>query len=90
MKYDANVNAVDDIGETPLHEASEYGHFGAARVLEPATLCVTLFYLQILVEAGASKEAFDDDGNTPRDKICSRARRCPESTKESLENLLSL
>ena len=46
----ADIDATDDIGETPLHEASEYGHLDVAEVRRR-----TLFYSGSQVVAGLGR-----------------------------------
>jgi len=75
LNEDANVDALDSLLETPLHEASEYGHLNVAR---------------ILVNAGASKTIVDSNGNTPHDVACTHEDAdCSDAVKNSLQDLLS-
>ncbi|MBP3695458.1 MAG: ankyrin repeat domain-containing protein, partial [Thermoguttaceae bacterium] len=56
----ANVNAVNEDGETPLHIAAEDS---------------TLEIVQLLVEKGANVNAQDDEGETPVDNAREDGRR---------------
>lgn len=71
----SSTDLVNDFGDTTLHEAAAGGHLEIVRNL---------------VNAGASRDAANEEGDTPYDVICAAARfgRCTDFVRESLDELL--
>ena len=60
------MDANDDLGETPLHEAAVEGHADIVTVGNTNHAQVLLTsWSQILLDAGADVDAIDDIGETP-------------------------
>ena len=72
MEQGADVNARDDIENTPLHLAARYNNPDTAKVTQSSQFARCLFIiifpnhvLQILLDKDADAEAAEDEGLTP-------------------------
>ena len=74
----ADVNAIDDFGDTPLH-----------KVVESFTLWRTKESVEILIAGGADMNAINFDGLTPLDSLLTKSHfKKTEKVKRDIANLL--
>ena len=74
----ADVNAIDDFGDTPLH-----------KVVESFTLWRTKVSVEILIAGGADMNAINFDGLTPLDSLLTKSHfKKTEKVKRDIANLL--
>ena len=74
----ADVNAIDDFGDTPLH-----------KVVESFTLRRTKESVEILIAGGADMNAINFEGLTPLDSLLTKSHfKKTEKVKRDIANLL--
>ena len=89
---DIEVKETSD-GERALHVASREGYLDVVQAWTlpciASSLIAEILWLQVLVDAGASKSARDDNGNRPEDVVCNGADPpCTSSTRRAIANLV--